>query len=202
MVDDASSDRSLEITISWARENASRFNRLLVLRHPVNGGLAAARNSAINAAETDYVLPLDADNRLLPTIVEECLRAISGTGAGFAYPMIRCFGASSNVIGDVPFQPARLVGGNYIDAMALLAKWAWAAAGGYQHVQHGWEDYDFWCRCVEQGVFGIRVDQVLAEYRVHEKSMLRTATDLRENKRALLEELQRRHAWLSVTQPA
>ena len=38
--------------------------------------------------------------------------------------------------------------------MALICKWAWAGVGGYTHIQYGWEDYDFWCRCVEFGFWG------------------------------------------------
>ncbi len=41
--------------------------------------------------------------------------------------------------------------------MALVAKWAWAAAGGYyvRRDAMGWEDYDLWLRMVELGQFGI-----------------------------------------------
>ena len=27
---------------------------------------------------------------------------------------------------------------------------AWAAVGGYDHIQFGWEDYDFWCKLAER----------------------------------------------------
>ena len=50
-----------------------------------------------------------------------------------------------------------------IDAMALIAKWAWAAVGGYAHIPYGWEDYDFWCRCVEHGLWGQQIPEILAD---------------------------------------
>ena len=103
-----------------------------------------------------------------------------------------------HVIGTMPFAPMRLAGGNYIDAMALVAKAAWAAVGGYAHIEHGWEDYDFWCRFAERGLLGVQVPEVLAEYRVHEASMLHTATDVTDNKPKVIGELERRHAWLSI----
>ena len=73
-----------------------------------------------------------------------------------------------------------------------------AAVGGYEHIPHGWEDYDFWCRFVENGFWGIPVAEVLAEYRVHNQSMLRTSTDQHENKLKLIRDLNRRHGWLSI----
>jgi hypothetical protein len=68
-------------------------------------------------------------------------------------------------------------------------------------VHNGWEDYDFWCRLAELGLFGHSVDRVLAEYRVHERSMLRRTTDPGDNKRRLIADIQQRHAWATVTSP-
>ena len=82
--------------------------------------------------------------------------------------------------------------------MALIAKWAWAAVGGYTHIPYGWEDYDFWCRCVEHGFWGQQVPEILAEYRLHSTSMLHTQTDVPENKVHVIEQLKARHRWLSI----
>ena len=85
--------------------------------------------------------------------------------------------------------------------MAVVTKSAWAGVGGYRHIEHGWEDYDFWCRCAELGLWGASAGEVLAEYRVHERSMLRTSTDLTKNKHKVIEELERHHRWLSIPYP-
>ncbi|OYX34661.1 MAG: hypothetical protein B7Y99_05015, partial [Caulobacterales bacterium 32-69-10] len=84
--------------------------------------------------------------------------------------------------------------------MALVRRSAWAAVGGYDHIRFGWEDYDFWCKLVEQGMFGEQVAEVLAEYRVHNDSMLRSQTDVNANKRRLLADIHRRHPWLRVAE--
>ena len=198
VVDDGSTDASLQVTVDWATRHASRFNRIVVLRNRENAGLGRTRNAGFDAAETPFVLPLDADNRLLPDCCASLLRALDGSRSGFAYPRIRSFGDSNKMFGDEPFSAMRFAGGNYIDAMALVGKWAWAAVGGYEHIPHGWEDYDFWCRFVENGFWGIPVAEVLAEYRVHNQSMLRTSTDQHENKLKLIRDLNRRHDWLSI----
>jgi hypothetical protein len=112
VVDDASTDDSLAVAVDWARQNAPRFNRLLVLRNHANAGLGPTRNVGFDVAETPYVLPLDADNRLLPRCAEACLEAIHATRAAYACPVIRTFGIESGVMGQLPYDPARLVCGN------------------------------------------------------------------------------------------
>ncbi len=198
VVDDRSTDDGVASVLDWAGAQAGRFNRLLVLRHAANAGLGPARNTGFDAAETPYVLPLDADNRLRPECCAALLGRLEGTGTAFAYPAIRCFGSDETVFGTHPFAAERFRGGNYVDAMALVARWAWAAAGGYAHVRFGWEDYDFWCRLVEQGLWGVGHADVLADYRVHTASMIHTTTEIRENKRSLVEDMERRHDWLDI----
>ncbi len=202
VIDDASTDDSPSLVLEWARRHANRFNRIMVRRHRANAGLGFTRNSGFAAAETPFVLPLDADNRLRTACCATLLQCVRGSSAAFAYPSLQQFGDKQAVFGDAPFTPSRLVNGNYIDAMALVAKWAWAAAGGYDNVRYGWEDYDFWCRLIELGLWGTHVDEVLAEYRVHRASMLFRSTDKRENKRTLIEDMHRRHPWLRIAPPA
>ena len=198
VIDDQSTDDSLAAVEAWARRHASRFNRLVVMRNRRNSGLARARNVGFDAAETPFVLPLDADNRLRPECCAKCLKALRNSRAAFTYPSLQCFGSASHLTGTAPFSAMRFAAGNYIDAMALVAKWAWAAVGGYAHIPYGWEDYDFWCRCIEQGLWGQQVPEILAEYRLHGASMLHTATDIPANKRRIIEQLKTRHAWLSI----
>ena len=200
VVDDCSTDNSLSVAGDWMRRQAvtKRFNRIVLLRNIANQGLAATRNIGFDAAETDFVVPLDADNRLLPEFCSRTLRALRGTRAAFAYTKIQCFGDHHHVIGTDAFSQMLFSQANYVDAMALIAKWAWAGIGGYTHIQHGWEDYDFWCCCIEHGFWGIHVPEILAEYRFHEDSMLRTATDVQHNKREVVRQLEARHDWMSI----
>ena len=198
VVDDASTDDSLAVALAWIRRHAGRFNRIVVLRNHTNAGLARTRNMGFAMAETPFVLPLDADNKLRPDCGARCLAAMHTSQAAFVYPSLQCFGSVDFAIGEAPFTANRLIGGNYIDAMALIAKWAWAAVGGYAHIDNGWEDYDFWCNCVEHGLWGLHVPEILADYRVHPKSMLRTRTDDLTNKLRLIADMERRHTWLHI----
>ena len=58
-----------------------------------NLGLAAARNTGFRAANGQYVLPLDADDRLAPSFVADCVAALQAhPEAAFVYTDYRVFG--------------------------------------------------------------------------------------------------------------
>lgn len=202
VIDDCSTDDSLAVALEWARENAGRFNRLQVLRNAVNSGLALTRNVGFDRADTPWVMPLDAGNRLLPACLAECLRVAHESGVAFAYPVIRQFGDASALMGTGDYDPVRLSNGNYIDAMALVSRAAWARVGGYSHIQGGWEDFDFWCRMAEEGLRGQRVSETpLAEYRVHGTSMIQQAVAEPVKLNNMMNDLQSRHRWLKLVWP-
>jgi glycosyltransferase involved in cell wall biosynthesis/GT2 family glycosyltransferase len=198
VIDDASTDDSAQMVLNWAAGHEGRFNRIAVLRHRANAGLGFTRNSGFAAAETPYVLPVDADNRLRPAACETLLAHMAKTDAAFVYPNIQQFGTRTDVFSSAPYSVLRMQPGNYIDAMALIRKSSWAAAGGYDHIPLGWEDFDFWCRLAERGQFGHSVPEVLADYRVHTQSMLHTVMQVEENENRRAVELMRRHAWLDL----
>jgi glycosyltransferase involved in cell wall biosynthesis len=200
VVDDCSPDPTVpELILAWAKLHAARFNRLVVRRHQRNAGLGATRNSGFDTAETPYVLPLDADNRLHPHCCERLLAALLPSNAAYVYPRMQEFGSRHEVAGGERFEPMRFVGGNYIDAMALVGKWAWAAAGGYDTPEFmGWEDYGLWCQMIEIGQWGQPVEEILAEYRVHHDSMVNEITETQHNKMRLVANVERRHPWLDI----
>ncbi|MCG4258118.1 glycosyltransferase [Acetobacter senegalensis] len=205
IVDDGSTDGSVPLILAWAAKHASRFNRLLVLRSISNAGLGGARNIGMAATETPYVMQLDADNRLAPTACERLIEALKTEGAAFAYPIIEQFGARihNGVLGNRPFQPLAFMPSNYIDAMAMVAKWAWAAVGGYyvQRDAMGWEDFDLWCNFAERGFVGVHVPEILAQYRRHTSSMTNAVTETPDHKPQIVSLLEARHPWLRLTHP-
>ena len=198
IVNDASTDQSEAVARAWLEANAHRFNRAILIRNTPNAGLGFSRNVGFANAETPFVLPLDADNRLRPEMCEQALETIRSSGAAYVYPRIRQFGNRIELMGEWRYDPARLVGGNFVDAMTLIRKAAWADVGGYDHVRYGWEDYDLWCRFAERGHYGQRLLNVLAEYRVHGQSMLHSETEQVRNKERLMRDMERRHAWLRI----
>jgi glycosyltransferase involved in cell wall biosynthesis len=202
VVDDCSTDDSLAVVTDWLGRHAGRFGSARLLRHRENQGLAATRNAAFAEAASEFVFALDPDNVLYPRCTARCLQAIRDTGADFAYPIIEVFGRRADLMSFDPWDVERLRRMNYIDAMALVRRASWEAVGGYSSVRYegeeimGWEDYDLWCKFVEHGFTGVRVPEILARYRDHSTSMLRTETDVKVQR--LMLEMQRRHPWLDL----
>jgi glycosyltransferase involved in cell wall biosynthesis len=193
VIDDCSTDEGGQQAIAFLESRATRFTTARVVRHRRNQGLSMARNSGIAWSGEPYLFMLDADNRLRPPALSRLLDALNCSGAGFAYSQLRMFGDEEGIgLADI-WQPQRFAIGNYIDAMALIRREALLAAGGYAVLadDHGWEDYDLWCRFVELGFEGVFLPELLCDYRVHSASMLRSRTNKHHD--ALMAEMRLRH---------
>lgn len=178
VVDDRSQDNSTTIVENWMRENHSRFNRCSLLRHKKNMGLAQTRNTAFEQACTPFIFVLDADNALYPRCLERHRVVMSECNASFSYSYLEVFGAVKGLQNTILWDKKLLQFGNMVDAMVMLRKSAWEQAGGYSIMEvMGWEDYDLWFKIARNGGWGILIPEILARYRVHTKSMLRTITN-------------------------
>jgi len=198
VVDDRSTDDSVAVVQRWLAKHARRFVAATHLRNRVNSGLSLTRNAGFAWATAPLVLPLDADNVLAPGCVAALRDALAESRAAAAHPTLDRFGDVQETWPAMPWCPDRLRAGNYIDAMALIRRSAWARCGGYVRVPYGWEDYDFWCAMVEEGLWSRPVPDAIARYRVHGASMLHTATDVPANRSRLVDFLHARHPWLTI----
>ncbi len=205
VVDDGSSDGGEALVQQWLTKHHGRFARTLLLRHRINSGLAAARNSAFAAAQAPWCFVLDADNTLEPQAVELCLALAERSDAQTAvvHPLVELREETGveepqrpGLLGGLSWQLSTLLQGNQIDAMALIRRAHWQQVGGYSHIPAGWEDYDFWCKLIAAGLHGVLCPQRLAVYHRHGGSMQSTATQT--NLRALERLLQARHPWLEL----
>ncbi|MHB1774157.1 MAG: glycosyltransferase family 2 protein, partial [Acidimicrobiales bacterium] len=176
IVDDGSTDRSQTATRDWMREHEDRS--ALLLHHPVNRGLAHARNAALAWARGEYCFVLDADNEIYPHCLTRLLQAAeSDPEAAFSYGIFERFtqGRAIGLLNTFPWDPQRLRSGNYIDAMALIRTDILRdRLTGYTLDKrlHGWEDYELWCRVAEAGMYGSFVSEIVARYRATAHSML------------------------------
>ena len=202
VLDDGSSDGGPARVERWLRVSAGRFTGALLARHRRNAGLARARNGAIDAARSPFVMVLDADNQLYPRGVERLLRGLEASDSGFAYSILERFGEHRGLMGTASWSVDLLSTGNYVDAMSLLRRSTWEHVGGYERMRiSGWEDYDFWCKCVEARIDGLFVPEILCRYRTHRSSMLATETNRGANAARVRREIRERHPWLSLDEP-
>ncbi|MEW1614508.1 MULTISPECIES: glycosyltransferase family 2 protein [unclassified Streptomyces] len=80
LVDDASTDGTAAVVDHWA----GRLPGARVIRHRTNAGIAAARNSGIDAARGDFLTFLDGDDWYAPGHLGRLLRAAQDLDCDFA----------------------------------------------------------------------------------------------------------------------
>ena len=119
-----------------------------------NKGLAAARNAGIAISRGEYILPLDADDRLRSGWIDRGIRILdSNPQVGVVYGDAQCFGTRNDRWTIGPFDPDRLLQWNYIHASALYRRSVWEQNRGYDGTMpvQGYEDWDFWLGALEHG---------------------------------------------------
>jgi glycosyltransferase involved in cell wall biosynthesis len=160
-----------------------------------NQGLAAARNVGFRAAQGAYVLPLDADDRIEPAFLAQCIAALEAhPEAAFVYTDYRVFGDTHYVERLSEYSLHHLLDQNTLIYAALIRREDWARAGGYDDsMRLGYEDWDFWLRLAERERFGLHLPQALFEYRKSGRSLLTLA---REHHQELVEKIRRNHPQL------
>lgn len=166
VVDDGSTDPA---TIALL-DNAN-WPRTRVIRQ-ANAGPSAARNAAIRAATGEFILPLDADDRIDPTYVEKALQVLHARPeAGIVYCKAEKFGAESGPWQLPVYSMRELAIDNVIFVTSLFRRVDWERVGGFNtQLRHGVEDYDFWVRIVGLGREVVQLDEPLFHYRVQAAS--------------------------------
>lgn len=175
IVDDCSTDGSLEFARDWLVKNSKYFSDCLLLCQKSNQGLPRTRNLAFTHARTEYVFVLDADNLLYPRCLERLSSALGNCDASFSYCSLEGFGSLSRIQNFTPWNPDTFQYHNKIDAMVLIRKSVWEKVGGYSVMEYqGWEDFDLWFKIARIKGWGVLVPEILAKYRVHFDSMYHT----------------------------
>jgi glycosyltransferase involved in cell wall biosynthesis len=183
VVDDGSTDDTAEVAAKWAKSD----DRFRLIRHFMNKGLPAARNSGVDASRGALIQFLDADDRLLTEKLVRHVRFLEEhpeTGvvyseAGFfrdADPerltpslhgtlsrsiMARVHGDAWEKLQHYNVMPV---------ACAMLRREAFTPFN--EACTSGYEDWDFWLRCAASGVrFDFTGgDEPLVAIRAHRRS--------------------------------
>jgi len=171
VVDDGSPDNVGEV--------AARYPGVKCLRQP-NGGLAAARNAGLAAAVGEFVLFLDADDRLLPEAIGRGVDELQGDRAAMmAAGTWRLIGEEGEPLpADPPRQPPQafpaLLESCFIStpAAVLYRRELFGQIGGFDPEVSASADYDLYLRTAAR--FPVRLHpHMVAEYRRHGANMTR-----------------------------
>lgn len=110
-----------------------------------NEGVAAARNFGIANARGHYILPLDADDILHPSMIGDCAALLDGDPSiEITYTDRQDFGDSTQRWSAGCFDLDRLKYFNQLSYCALYRRSLWHRVGGYRTNVTGFDDWDFW----------------------------------------------------------
>ena len=138
-----------------------------------NRGLPGARNAGFRAAQSEYVLPLDCDDRLAPEFLAKGVALLDAEpSVDFTFSHMQLVGARSGVLerGFNRFDQLFL---NQLPYSLLMRRTAWERVGGYDEtMRQGYEDWDFNLRLIMSGSTSRLMPEPLFIYRVAEGGML------------------------------
>lgn len=174
IVDDGSTDK---IAIDYLKKVEKIDNRIKVY-HKKNEGLALGRDFAISHSETQYILPLDADDLIEPTYIETLYFALkTNQKASWAFTDSVGFG-KYNYLSNPIFDSERMKTDNHITATALIRKERILQLGGYgQAKRYVNEDWHLWLRMLANSMFPVQVGFYGFWYRRRKKSLLTDIND-------------------------
>ena len=189
IVNDGSPDNTEEIAKKWTAKD-SRFRYI----SKKNGGLSSARNTGIEAATGEWVLPLDADDKIhheyLSLAAEEF-----GNNFTLVYADAHFFGTIDKPWILQPFEISDLLVRNYIFCSSFFRKKHWKEIGGYDEMMKtGYEDWEFYIRLLHHFPLKTKkIEKALFYYRKKESSML---TDTHKNENEVLNYIYNKHQHL------
>jgi glycosyltransferase involved in cell wall biosynthesis len=184
IVNDGSTDDTEAVAKEWAAKD-ERFKYI----HQQNSGLSAARNTGIESAKGEYILPLDADDLIGKEYIEKALKAYEANkNLKLVYCLANKFGSENGQWELPPYSYQYLLMNNCIFCSAIYPKSVWEVVGGYNiDFKKGYEDWDFWLKILDEESSVYQIPEHLFSYRIKPGSMLSSmSTEDIENARTII----------------
>lgn len=148
-----------------------KFEKIRVF-HTSNQGVSAARNRGIEEAHGDYILPLDADDKIGPDYLMRSVDVLeSRPEVAIVYGERVLFGEREGTDPLPDYNARALLINNCIYPAALFRKADWKMVGGYsEKMVYGWEDWDFWISLSGLDKQVVKLPEIYFFYRVRSSS--------------------------------
>lgn len=168
IVNDGSPDHTEEVAKKWT-EKDFRFKYI----DKENGGLSSARNAGIEIAKGEWILPLDADDRIGNQYLDIAEKQFVKNPT-IIYCNAEFFGDKRGTWELEEFSLPKLAKTNLIFCSAFYRKDRWIEVKGYdENLIYGLEDWDFWILLLKGGGTVFKIDKVCFYYRVKSQSMIK-----------------------------
>jgi hypothetical protein len=192
VIDDASTEPDTLAVL----DRLERDGGVKLIRQASNGGPSRARNAGIAQARGRYVLPVDADNLLLPDAVERLVEQLveANERVGFVYPNLQYFGTRRDYFEAPPYNLFALLFGNYCDTCSLVDRSVYDAGIRFpEDIVLGHEDWDIALALADRGIRG---EPARAETLLYRKHGFTRSDTVEHSTTAFQDELRGRHPGL------
>lgn len=171
IVNDGSPDDTAIVAQEWLTKDP-RFNYVF----KENGGLSSARNYGISNANGEYILPLDADDKIGKNYIALAMQSFQeDTSLKVVYCKAEKFGEEIGSWQLPLFSIFNLLRYNMIFCSAIYRKKDWELVDGYDiNMVYGLEDWEFWVAILKNGGKVKQLEEVCFFYRVKKDSMARS----------------------------
>jgi len=185
IVDDCSPDETRTV----AKKLMQTHKHVQYVRNPTNQYLAGALDAGISIAKGRYIVPLDADNAMLPGMLDILANELDRSHGhedkhidiAYGRMLVHNTDGTSFVSSWPPEQfslRAQLEHKNQITSTAMYRRKIWERVRGYRRRCPTAEDADFWCRATSYGAIPKLVTEApVFEYFNRDDSMSRTVKD-------------------------
>ena len=170
VINDGSKDNSLEIIISLN----TKYN--FTLLDQVNSGPSIARNNGVLVSKGKYILPLDADDKIGRSYIENAVIQLdTNYKTGIVYCKSEFFGEKDGEWKLPNYSIEQMLSQNLIFNCALFRRKDYDKTSGYNpNMKEGWEDWDFWLTLIELGLGVEKIDEIGFYYRIRNNSRERS----------------------------
>lgn len=140
--------------------------------HIKNQGVSIARNIGIKASQGEYILPLDADDKIHVDYLKEAVNILDkNKELGIVCCEAEYFGEKNGKMELSEFSLEKMLITNHIFCSAFFKKSDFDKTKGFnQNMKHGYEDWDFWLSLLELNLKVYRIPKVLFYYRIKQNS--------------------------------
>lgn len=145
--------------------------------HQANQGVCAARNNGIKEANGEFILPLDADDKIAPLYIEKAVKVLQqNPKIGIVYCDAQAFGVDNKKLNLKKFSIKNILIENLIFVSAIFRKEDFEKTEKFRNVMNaGCEDWDVWLSLIERGAQVYKIEEVLFFYRKYENTRTSSA---------------------------
>jgi len=172
IVNDGSTDNTETIALEWTRIDA----RIKYIKN--NGGLSDARNVGVKSSKGEYIVCLDADDKISNLYIEKCIQEhLNEPDLKISFTKLQRFGNSSDTWGykEYKFNFKTFLLKNQIYCSAMYKRADYDKTQGYRK-KNNLEDWEFWIQLLSDDCKVSYIDEIHFYYRDSSNSMSRTVS--------------------------